>query len=224
MIKIATMPMNPFGENTYILYNEALEAIVLDAGMSSQTERDRFAAFIDKNKLKPVLALNTHAHIDHVCGVEWVKNTYSVPFALNVDDMPVLQAVMSYGESLGFDIATIPGVDNQIVDGQDIMLGNDVIKVIHTPGHTSGGVCLWIEAQKILITGDTLFRESIGRTDLPSGDYDMLMRSIVGRILPLGSDVTFFPGHGPSSTIGYEMQRNPFITEVMSGVAKFKAN
>ncbi|MEG2865901.1 MAG: MBL fold metallo-hydrolase, partial [Mucinivorans sp.] len=88
----------------------------------------------------------------------------------------------------------------------------------------SGGVCLWIEAQKILITGDTLFRESIGRTDLPSGDYDMLMRSIVGRILPLGSDVTFFPGHGPSSTIGYEMQRNPFITEVMSGVAKFKAN
>ncbi|MEF9949641.1 MAG: MBL fold metallo-hydrolase [Mucinivorans sp.] len=224
MINIASMPMNPFGENTYILYNDARQAIVIDAGMSSTAEKERFAAFVAKNKLEIVLALNTHAHIDHICGVQWVKDTFSVPFALHAADLPVLQAVTSYAEGLGFHIDEAPTVDRQIIDGELIRLGSQSLKVIHTPGHTAGGVCFWIEDQKMLLTGDTLFRESIGRTDLPTGDYDALMRSIVGRILPLGSDVEFFPGHGPKSTVGYEMERNPFITEVMSGDAKFKAN
>lgn len=223
MIKIATMVMNPFGENTYILYNEANEAIVVDAGIYSEPEKVRFAAFVEKNKLKPILALNTHAHIDHICGVQWIKETYGVPFALHTEDLPILGSVASYAASLGFQIQDAPVVDIQITDGQEIKLGQDTIRVIHTPGHTAGGVSLFIEAQKMLLTGDTLFRESIGRTDLPTGDYNALMRSIVGRLLPLGGDVTFFAGHGGDSTLGYEMQRNPFITEVMSGQAKFKA-
>lgn len=222
MIKIATLTMNPFGENTYILYNEENEAIVVDAGIYSEPEKVRFAAFVEKNKLKPILALNTHAHIDHICGVQWVKDTYGVPFALHADDLPVLNAVSSYAEGLGFQISQAPAVEMQIVDEQQIKLGKDTLRVIHTPGHTAGGVSFFIEAQNMLLTGDTLFRESIGRTDLPSGDYNALMRSIVGRLLPLGSEVTFFAGHGGSSTLGYEMQRNPFITEVMSGEAKFK--
>lgn len=222
MIKIATLTMNPFGENTYILYNEENEAIVVDAGIYSEPEKVRFVAFVEKNKLKPILALNTHAHIDHICGVQWVKDTYGVPFALHADDLPVLNAVSSYAEGLGFQISQAPAVEMQIVDEQQIKLGKDTLRVIHTPGHTAGGVSFFIEAQNMLLTGDTLFRESIGRTDLPSGDYNALMRSIVGRLLPLGSEVTFFAGHGGSSTLGYEMQRNPFITEVMSGEAKFK--
>lgn len=222
MIKIATIPVNPFGENTYILYNESLEAIVVDCGVHSTAERERVAAFVSKNKLRPVLALNTHAHIDHACGVQWLKDTYGVPFAMTEAELPVLQSMATYGESLGFRVDKVPVVDRYITEGEVIKLGQDEIRVILTPGHTVGGACFYIEAQKMLITGDTLFRESIGRTDLPTGDYDALMRSIVGKILPLGSDVTFFAGHGGSSTIGYEMERNPFITEVLSGDHKFK--
>lgn len=216
------MTMNPFGENTYIIYNELKECIIVDAGMYSDSEKERFEAFITKNELTPILALNTHGHIDHICGVEWVKSKYGIPFAIHKHDVAVVESVVSYGQGLGFDIQTAPKVDQTIQDGQTITLGNDSIRVIHTPGHTEGGVCFLIEGQAMLLTGDTLFKESIGRTDLPGGNYDTLMRSIVGKILPLGGDVTFFPGHGTQSTIGYEMQRNPFITEVLSGDMSFK--
>lgn len=217
MIKIAAMGMNPFGENTYILYNEAGDGIIVDAGCQSDAEKERLSSFLSKTSIKPILALNTHAHVDHVCGVQWIKDTYGVPFALHAAEGPILESVTSYGAGLGFDISQAPTVERELQDGDKIELGEDKIEVIYTPGHTAGGVCFWIEAQKMLITGDTLFKESIGRTDLPTGDYDTLIRSIIGRILPLGGDTTFFPGHGPQSTIGYEMQRNPFITEILSG-------
>ena len=211
--------MNPFGENTYILSNETNQCVVVDAGMSNAKEQERLAQYIEKNNLKPILALNTHGHIDHISGVQWLKDTYKTPFALHEADLPILEAAPGYADMLGFGECPVPTVDQKLKDGDELPLG---IKVIHTPGHTAGGICLWVEGQKMLLTGDTLFRESIGRTDLPTGDYDALMRSIVGKILPLGSDVTFFPGHGPQSTLGYEMERNPFITEAMTGEAKFR--
>lgn len=221
MIKLAILPMNPFGENTYILSNPEGECIVVDAGMSNVREQERFKAYIDQHHLRPILALNTHGHIDHISGVQWLKDTYGVPFALHAADLPILDAAPSYADMLGFAECLVPKVEQELTEGDELPFG---IKVIHTPGHTAGGVCLWIEAQKMLLTGDTLFKESIGRTDLPSGSYDALMCSIVGKILPLGSDVTFFPGHGPQSTLGFEMERNPFITEAMSGDAKFRTD
>lgn len=217
MIKIATLPFNAFGENTYVLMGEHKSCIIVDAGCYSEAEKERLAAFITKSELTPILALNTHAHIDHACGVEWVKERWGVPFALASGDLPILDSLTSHGAALGFNITTTPSVDMELVDGQIIDLDGDSIEIIATPGHSAGGVCVYIASQKMLLTGDTLFKESIGRTDLPTGDYPTLMRSIVEKILPLGSDVTFFPGHGASSEIGFEMERNPFICEVLSG-------
>lgn len=221
MIKLAILPMNPFGENTYILSNPAGECIVVDAGMSNEREQERFKQYMDQNKLKPILALNTHGHIDHIAGVQWLKERYNVPFALHEADLPILEGAPAYAETLGFGACPVPTVEQPLQEGAELPWG---IQVVHTPGHTAGGICLWIERQKMLLTGDTLFKESIGRTDLPSGSYDALMCSIVGKILPLGSEVTFFPGHGPQSTLGFEMERNPFITEAMSGDAKFRTH
>lgn len=217
MIKIASLTFNAFGENTYILCSDNGEAIIVDAGCYSDSEKSRFAAYIEKYKLHPILALNTHAHIDHACGVQWVKETYGIPLALHEADLPVLNSMAQYGEALGFRIEVAPTVERTITDGEQIPLGNDTIRIIHTPGHTAGGVSIYIESQKMLLTGDTLFRESIGRTDLPTGDYPTLMRSIVRKILPLGGDVKFFPGHGPASDLAFEMQRNPFVSEVLNG-------
>lgn len=217
MTKIASLTFNPFGENTYVISAESGEAIIVDAGCYSEAERSTLLAYVEKNSLRPVLALNTHAHIDHVCGVEWVKEKFDIPFALHPADQPILESTADYGEALGFKIAKTPTVDRAIADGETIALGNDSIRIIHTPGHTAGGVSIYIESQKMLITGDTLFRESIGRTDLPTGDYPTLMRSIVEKIIPLGPDVKIFPGHGPASDLMHETKRNPFVSEVLSG-------
>lgn len=217
MIKIATLTMNPFGENTYVLYADNGDCVIVDAGCYTKGEQDRLATFIAQNSLTPTLALNTHAHIDHVCGVEWLKNTYGVPFALHAADMPVLESVVTYGEAVGIVVRSVPAVDRYIASGDLIDLGGEKLRIIHTPGHTAGGVSIYIESQKMLLTGDTLFRESIGRTDLPTGDYEQLMQSIIENILPLGSDVTFFPGHGAHSTLGHEVERNPFVSEVLAG-------
>lgn len=217
MIKIATLPFNAFGENTYILIGENKDCFIVDAGCYSTTEKERLKAYLAQNELKPVLAINTHAHIDHVCGVEWVKSEYGVDFALSSEDMPILEGVSTYGEALGFNITSVPSVERELQDGDELELSGDKLQIIATPGHTAGGICIYIPEQKMLVTGDTLFKESIGRTDLPTGNYPDLMTSIIKKLLPLGSDVTFFPGHGPSSTLGFEMERNPFICEVMSG-------
>lgn len=222
MIKIATFTVNPFGENSYLLFNETKECIVVDAGFFSPKERELLSVFIEKNELKPILALNTHAHIDHACGVQWVKDIFDIPFALNGDDFPVLNSIIDYGASLGFVVDTIPSVERTIVDGDTIKLGEDTITIIHTPGHTAGGVCLYIKNQKMLLTGDTLFRESIGRTDLPTGNYEQLMHSIIEKVLPLGGDVTIFAGHGQSSTLSHEITQNPFIAEVLAGDIPYK--
>lgn len=222
MIKIATFTVNPFGENSYVLYNQSNKCIIVDAGFYNAREHEQLTSFLDKNNLVPTLALNTHAHIDHICGVEWAKSTFNIPFAMHKADMPVLEAVPSYGAALGFNVDTIPAVDRYITDGEVINFEGDTLRIIHTPGHTAGGVCIYIEAQKLLITGDTLFRESIGRTDLPTGDYDELMDSIIKKILPIGGDTTFFPGHGQHSTLAHETTQNPFVAEVLSGEIPFK--
>ncbi|CDN32302.1 Hydroxyacylglutathione hydrolase [Mucinivorans hirudinis] len=223
MIKIATLTFNPFGENSYVIYDEKGECLIVDAGCYTENEQRTLKNFIEKNGLKPVMALNTHAHIDHVCGVEFVKREWSIPFALHRDDRAIMEMVPLYASSMGFNISSVPTIEIDLAEQAEIKLGETLVRIIHTPGHTPGGVCIHLPSENILITGDTLFRESIGRTDLPGGDYEQLMNSILEKIVSLG-DCDFFPGHGGKSTIAHELMFNPFISEVLQGEVNYKSN
>lgn len=223
MIKLATLTFNPFGENTYILYDDTLECAIVDAGCNSANEQQTLAAFIEKNGLKPVMALNTHGHVDHICGVEFVKRQWGVPFALHHNDQPIMEMAHCYAE-MGFDVTTLPTVDIDLAVTPEIKVGNSTLRIVPTPGHTPGHVVIHAPEADLLLTGDLLFKESIGRTDLPGGSYTDLMNSIVERVIPLGSDTRIFPGHGPQSTVAHEVMFNPFIVEALRGDVNYKAN
>ena len=217
MINIAALQFNPFQENTYVIWDDTKECVIVDAGNYSPAEDRRLQQFVEEKGLKPVMALNTHGHVDHILGVEFVKRTWGVPFALHGADRFLVDSAQQHGALYGFRVETVPAVDIDLEGRDSISFGDTTLKLIHTPGHTPGHVGIYAGEDKKLLTGDTLFRESIGRTDLSGGDYSWIMRSIIDRIIPLGGDVEIFPGHGPASTIGHEVLYNPFITEVIGG-------
>lgn len=221
MIKIATHTFNPFGENTYVIYSESKECILVDAGCYTPAEQRTLIAFIEKNDLKPIMALNTHAHIDHICGIDFVKRHWNIPFALHHDDTTILELMPNYAVSMGFNLPNVPSVEIDLAQTSEIKLGEQTLRIIHTPGHTPGGVCIYEPESKILITGDTLFRGSIGRTDLPGGNYTSIMKSIIEQIIPLGDATQIFPGHGSKSSIGHEVGTNPFIIEAIAGQVNY---
>ncbi len=214
-MKIASFTFNPIGVNTYLLIGNNNECVVVDCGCSSQTEMQRLQGYIQQNELTPTLALNTHAHIDHICGVNLIKEQYNIPWALHPEDNAVLQLAGVSAQMFGLPFDEIPTIEVPLHDGQSIELGGEEIKIIHTPGHSVGSVCIYIPSSQALITGDTLFKQSIGRTDLPTGDYDILMASIKEKVLTLPHTTTIFPGHGEHSTLATELSTNPFITETL---------
>lgn len=222
MIKITSLVFNPFQENTYIVSAPGGECLIVDAGNYSAGEDRKLSAAIEEMGLRPVMAFNTHGHVDHLLGVNYVKERFGVPFALHGDDMFLAESAVQHGKIYGFDVAEPPSPDVDLKGMEEIALGELRLQIIHTPGHTPGHVCLFDPESRSLFCGDTLFRESIGRTDLPGGDYSWIMQSILEKIVPLGGDVTIYPGHGPSSTIGHEVLYNPFITEVLQGDIHYK--
>lgn len=216
-MNIAKLTFNPFQENTYVLWDDSGEAVVIDAGNYTEKETEALRKFVEEKGLKPVMAVNTHGHVDHMLGVASIKDIYGIPFALHPEDRFLVDSAAVHGAMYGFKVERVPTVDIELADGGEVVFGNTKLQVIHTPGHTPGHVCLYEPQEKILFSGDTIFRESIGRTDLPGGNYGWIMRSIIDRLLPLGEEVAMYPGHGQSSTLGHEMLYNPFITEVMEG-------
>lgn len=216
MIKIARFTFNPLGENTYLLIAEGGECLIVDAGCCNEAEQKSLADYIATNNLRPTMSILTHAHPDHAVGAGWVKELYNVPLALHSADNELLSQVHLHGLMFGFSIEPLIA-DVDLAEQTTIEFGGEKIEVVHTPGHSQGCVCLYMPAQGVLISGDTLFAGSIGRTDLPGGDYDSLMASIIGKILPLGGDVRVLPGHGRETTIAQEVNTNPFITEVLDG-------
>ncbi len=217
MIQIARFTFNPLGENTYLLWDQTKECIIVDAGCSSAREREALDKMIAEGGLKPVMAVNTHGHFDHALGVGYLKERYNIPFALHSDDNFLIDSADLSASIFGLSAKDIPAADIDLKDKESISFGESTLRIIHTPGHTPGHICLLDTEGGVLLTGDTLFRESIGRTDLPGGDYSWIMRSIIDKIIPLGDEVKILPGHGESSTIGHESLYNPFVVEVING-------
>ena len=221
-MKIACLTFNPIQENTYVLWDETNECVVIDAGNSSPREDAVLDNFIAEHGLKPVLAANTHGHFDHTLGVEHLKQRYGIPFALSSKDAFLLENAATSGSIFGVKVGAMPTVERDLDGEQEIRFGKTSLRVLRTPGHTPGHVAFFDEGSKSLFTGDTLFRESIGRTDLPGGDYSWIMRSILDVLVPLGDEVHVYPGHGPESTIGHEVLYNPFIVEVLNEEVNYK--
>ena len=214
--------LNPLCENTYIVWDDTKECVVIDAGAMSDRENQMVAAVIAENGLKPVMAINTHGHFDHVGGVMYLKEQYGVQFACSSKDKFLLDAATSQGTMFGLKCNAAPAIDVDLDVVDKVRFGNTELRVIKTPGHTPGHVSLFAAEDKALFTGDTLFRESIGRTDLPGGDYSWIMKSILEQIIPLGDDVTIYPGHERESTIGHEVLYNPFVVEVLNNEVNYK--
>ena len=222
MIKVGVLPFNPFQENTIVLSDDSGECVIVDAGNYNPQEDAALSKYITDNGLKPVMAVNTHGHVDHMLGVNYVKETYGIPFAIHGKDKFLIDSAPTHGAIYGFKVDKVPTVDIDLEGQKELKFGNTVFQIIETPGHTPGHVAFYNSDNKLLLTGDTLFRESIGRTDLPGGDYSWIMRSILDKLIPLGDDVHFYPGHGMESTIGHESLYNPFVTEVLNHEINYK--
>jgi hydroxyacylglutathione hydrolase len=211
MIQIQSFTFNPFAENTYILYDETGEAIVIDPGCYEKRERDTLDDFIAGHALKPVKIVNTHAHIDHVLGVAAVKRKYGIPFYLHKLEEPLLHAVKSYASNYGFAQFDEPEIEFTLKEGDEVSFGNSSLKIIFVPGHAPGHVAFVSEDQHFVIAGDVLFRQSIGRTDLPGGNFETLIHSIRTQLFTLPDDYAVYAGHMEPTTIGYEKKNNPFF-------------
>ena len=221
-MNIATLIFNPIGENTYLLWDASNECAIVDCGASTPAEQAALDNFISEHGLNPVIAVNTHGHFDHLLGAEFVCRRYDVPFAMSSKDKFLLENGVASAELFGVRAGDMPTLDIDLEGRESIQFGDTTLQIIPTPGHTPGHVALFEPQSKVLFTGDTLFRESIGRTDLPGGDYSWIMRSIIDNLLPLGDEVKIYPGHAESSTIGHESMYNPFIVEVLNQEVNYK--
>ena len=209
---IETLVFNPFQENTYILHDETKECVIIDPGCLEDAEKKYLNKFIADKGLKPVRLLQTHLHLDHVFGTRYVADTWSLKLEAHPADAMFLEQHVSYAASFGVQVTEEPPQDITPLEENDVVsFGNTSLKVISIPGHSPGGIVFYNENDKVLIAGDVLFRESIGRTDLPGGSHDILISSIKSKLLKLDDDVTVYPGHGPATTIGYERVHNMFL-------------
>ncbi len=210
-MEIKSFVFNPVQENTYVLWDETSECVIIDPGCYTDKEFEKIDGFIKSKNLKPVRLINTHCHFDHIFGVERCRIAYQLKWEAHPGDAFLVEKAPAQGAMFGIPIQPIALPEIDLADGDEIAFGNTILKVIHVPGHSPGSICLYNETSKTLITGDVLFNGSIGRTDLAQGNYDQLIHGISTKLLPLPDDVDVFPGHGPASTIGDEKARNPFL-------------
>jgi glyoxylase-like metal-dependent hydrolase (beta-lactamase superfamily II) len=210
MLTVRAFTFNPVQENTYVLYNERWEACIIDPACYFQEERDGLKTFLEKTGGKPVLLLNTHCHLDHVFGNQFVHETWGLTLHIHQKEKPVLDFAPQSGQlwQLPFDNYNGPLV---YLTEKKISLGDDELQILFTPGHSPGHVCFYYEPGGFVIAGDTLFNGSIGRTDLPGGDYDTLINSIQTQLFTLPDDTKVYSGHGPMTTVGMEKMNNPFV-------------
>jgi len=208
MVRVHSLVVGRLQTNCYILQSEN-ETIIIDPG----DEGERILRFVKALGFTPRLIVATHAHFDHVLGVERIRRDLHVPFAINKGDLRILESMQArVRQFMGFNVPPPPKVDQFLADGQLITLGQDTLKVLHTPGHSPGSISL--AGRGCVFTGDALFNQSIGRTDLPGGNLDTLIRSITDRLFSLDDDTIVYPGHGPETSIGDEKMANPFVGRI----------
>lgn len=211
MLTVQTFTFNPVQENTYVLYNEIGLCCIIDPGCYFASEEIALRQFIESRNLKPVLLLNTHCHLDHIFGNLFVHRTWGLKLHLHPLEKTVLDRGPESGQRWGLPFDNYDGELVYIEAGEMIKIGHDELQVLFTPGHSPGSVCFYSESQSFLIGGDVLFKRSIGRTDLPGGDFATLESSIRGQLYHLPEAVTVYPGHGDPTTIGEEKAANPFV-------------
>lgn len=211
MLTLQVFTFSPIRENTYVLFNEQRKAIIIDPGCYFSAEEEMLKNFIRSEGLEPTILLNTHCHLDHVFGNRWVHETYKLELHIHAGEQAVLERAPISGENWGLPFTNYSGPLHFLEEGNIVQIGSDQLKVIEAPGHSPASICFYCEQQHFLIAGDVLFRESIGRTDIPGANQEQLLTSIREKLWPLPDATTIYPGHGSSTTIGHEKAHNPFL-------------
>jgi glyoxylase-like metal-dependent hydrolase (beta-lactamase superfamily II) len=213
MTKVQCFTFNPFQENTYVVYDETKECVIFDPGNINVKEDKILSAFIEKEQLNVVQLINTHCHLDHVFGNQYVVEKYKVEFSMHKGEVPVLNSFIPTCQLYGIPIKVPSPNPTKFIEHQDVIsFGNTQLLALLTPGHSPASLSFYCEASGFIISGDVLFRESIGRTDLPGGNFDTLVNSINTHLFTLPNQTIVYSGHGPTTTIGYEKENNPFLT------------
>ena len=217
MLTIQSFCFNAFQENTFVLFNTEKEAIIIDPGCYLKHEEAQLANFIADNHLTPTLLLNTHCHLDHVFGNNFVSDTYGLTALFHQKEQAVIDRLPEGGARWGVPTEAYKGKVQYIQQDELIQFGDDVFKVLETPGHSPGSVCFYHTAQDFLIGGDLIIKDGVGRTDLPGSNPLDLIKSIQTQIFPLPDTMTIYSGHGPATTWGREKKANPYILHLMKG-------
>lgn len=212
MISVTSLTFNPFQENTYVLAGPSKEAWIIDPGCHNSTEEEALVKAIEDDGLKVKAIINTHCHIDHVLGNKAMVDFFQAPLIVPKGEVSMLKNASSQGALFGVVCQPSPSPDSFLIGGESLILGDTEFSLISAPGHSPDSICLYCPSSGFLIGGDVLFRNSIGRTDLPGGDYNTLIHNIQTKIYTLPEDTVVYPGHGPETTVGYEKKSNPFVT------------
>jgi glyoxylase-like metal-dependent hydrolase (beta-lactamase superfamily II) len=211
MITVKSFTFNPIQENTYVLYDESGECVIIDPGCYDDRERQQMRQFLSDNKLRPLHLLNTHTHLDHIFGNAFIHREYKLEPRMHEKDLPVLAAFLASANLYGMNAEAAPEPGKFINEGDVISFGNSKLEIFFTPGHSPGSISFFSREDKFIIAGDVLFQGSIGRTDLPGGNFETLISSIKEKLFTLDDDFKVYSGHGPVTTIGFEKKHNPFL-------------
>ncbi len=209
--KLKRFIFNSFGVNTYVLIDGTGKCLIIDPACQSHSEETELLRFITENKLSPVGMVNTHFHVDHIVGNTFVCETFKIKPQCHKSSKMLWETAVQFGAVFGINLENMIIPVDFIGEGDQIYYGNSNVEVLYTPGHADGSICLVNHADRYVIAGDVLFRDSIGRTDLPTGNFDVLHQSITTKLFTLPDDYTVYPGHGPETTIGFEKINNPFL-------------
>lgn len=210
-MKIYSFVFNPFQVNTYILYNETRECVIIDPACATKEEEKLLIDFIIVNRLKPKQIILTHPHIDHIVGVVAIKNEFNIPVAGHKNSTEILDQAGVYAMMMGISEIKSFSLDILLQEGDVVEFGNCMFRVIYTPGHADGSICLYSAEENCLFSGDVLFQGSIGRSDLPSGNFSVLISSITEKLMTLPEKTIVYPGHGDPTTIAEEKEYNPYL-------------
>ncbi len=212
MLNYKTFVFNPFQVNTYVVYSENNEALIIDAACYEKTEQEQLKQFISNNQLKPVKQLNTHCHVDHILGSKFIETEYGLKMLIHPDGESFLSSAKEYAMTFGLSVDDTPNLGAYLNEGDIIKIGEEKLVVLYIPGHADGSICLVNHGSKVVFTGDVIFNAGIGRTDLPTGNMDLLLKGIKEKLLTLPYEYRLLPGHGPETTVGQEKEGNPFLS------------